>query len=874
MKFYNLVLKYPKSVIGIILAVTLFFGWHMRKVELNNSIEELLPENHPSVLQDKEIKHVFNSREMILIGVLNDEGIFNPGTLQKVKELTDQIWQVTIVQENDLRELEAWGETIGGRYQKNIHRILADGLTVADRGPLSNLVVEAKNDAAAEPDFVSFLEMLQLKLSPLSDVISLAEVDNITSSEWGLHIELPMEKVPQTEDELAKLEATVFGNEMFINGLVSQDSSGTVILAELAFYYDDHLEMAYQVFEKLEALAKPYKGPEDIRLAGVPMVNVYTSNYMGGDMAKLTPIVILLVMLVMYLSFRMLKGVFIPISVVLVALVWTLGVMGLVGRPITLVVSFMPVMLIAIGIADGIHLITEYKILYAKFRDRHRAILETMQQLTWPVILTSLTTMAGFASIATSSLRSIRDFGIYTTVGVFAAMVFSLTFIPAALKLMKPPKISASKEKEAKNRLTLGLEWFGNFAVSHRRWVYVTAVALAAISVVAISQITVGSAMVGMFQEDSEIVQASNMLNEKFGGTEVMNIVIDTKTKDGLKDPEVLGKISALQDTLESLPIVGYTTSLADYVKRINFVMNNNDPAYNRIPRKTEIVTETDWVERNGKEVETKRQVRQSGRDQIAQYVLLYENAGGDDLEKLADFDYSKVNIVVMIRGDFTPELKKVKQKAEAFAAANFGSSAEVTYAGCSALCIVADNLIIPGQLKSLGIAFVVVLLLLSLIFRSFKYGLIGLLPMVLTVLIVFLLIGTFGIYLDAVMAIIASIVLGIGVDYSVHFLSRYKQLRNEGTDFKEAIRETLDTSGRAIVFNSVAVAIGFLVLLLSSFWPVINMGWIVSANMILSALLTLILLPAILSTSIAKKEKVVVAEESEPRIEEVNLVN
>jgi predicted RND superfamily exporter protein len=252
----------------------------------------------------------------------------------------------------------------------------------------------------------------------------------------------------------------------------------------------------------------------------------------------------------------------------------------------------------------------------------------------------------------------------------------------------------------------------------------------------------------------------------------------------------------------------------------------------------------------------------------------LYENAGGNDLEKLTDFDYSKANIVALIRGDFTPELKKVKQKAEAYTTANFGSEVEVTYAGCSTLCVIADDLIIPGQLKSLGIAFVVVLVLLTLIFRSIKYGLIALLPMVLTVLLVFLLIGTFGVYLDAVLAIIASIVLGIGVDYSVHFLSRYQRLRSEGIDFKEAIRETLDTSGRAIVFNSLAVAIGFLVLLLSSFWPVIHMGWIVSANMIFSALLTMILLPAILRTWSTKKEKVLVVEESEPKIEKVKVVS
>jgi predicted RND superfamily exporter protein len=842
-------------VIGIVLLITLFFGWHMRKVELNNSIEELLPENHPSVLQDKELKHVFKSREMILIGVVHDEGIFNTTTLQKAKDLTDSVWQVTIVQESDVRELKAWDETTGERYHESIRSILSDGLTVADRGPVSNLLMEAKGDATAERELISFLEMLQLKLSPLSDVISLAEVDNITSTEWGVHVDPPMDTVPQTKEGLADLAATVFSNEMFVHGIVSQDSTGTQILAELAFYYDDHLELASQVFEKLEALTEPYKGPEKIQLAGVPMVNVYTTNYMSGDMAKLTPIVILLVMVVMYLSFRMLKGVFIPISVVLVALVWTLGVMGLVGRPITLVVSFMPVMIIAIGIADGIHLITEYKLLWARFQNREQAILGTMQRLAWPVILTSLTTMAGFASLATSSLRSIKDFGIFTSVGVLAAMVFSLTFVPAALKLMKPPKARLGKEKAERNWFTLALQRFGNFAVHRRGWVFAGTIALVALSVLAISRIKVGSAMVGMFQEDSEIYQASRMLNEKFGGTEVMNIVVSTKTKDGLKDPDVLGKIGALQDTLESLPLVGFSASLADYVKRTNLVMNKNDPAFNRLPGKTEIVTETEWVERNGEEVEIQRQVQQRGRDQIAQYLLLYENAGGDDLEKLADFDYRKANIVALIRSDFTPELKEVLMSAQAFIAANFGSDIEVVYAGCSTLCIIADDLIIPGQLRSLGLAFVVVLVMLALIFRSVTYGLIGLLPMALTVLLVFLLMGTFGVYLDALMALIASIVLGIGVDYSVHFLSRYRALRSAGFELREALSETLDTSGRAIVFNSLAVAVGFFVLMLSSFWPVIHMGWLVAANMIFSAVLTLLLLPAVLRARAGVKE-------------------
>ncbi len=833
----------------MILLVTLFFGWHMRKVEFNNSIEELLPEDHPSVLQDEEIKQVFNSREMILIGVVAEDGIFNPRTLRKVKDLTELAWQVSVADARDERELEAWVDGLDGRYQRDISHIASDGLTVADRGAVNNLMIEVKTEADVDPGFVSFLEELQLKLSPLSDVISLAEVDNITSSDFGLRIEPPMETVPETRDALARLAATTFDNEMFVSLLVSPDSTGALILAELSFYYDEHLEIAGRVFAELEALAERYRGPESVYLGGVPMVNVYTTTYMSGDMAKLTPLVILLVIVVMYMSFRMLRGALIPLSVVLVALVWTVGVMGLVGRPITLVVSFMPVMLIAIGVADGIHLITEYKLLWAKFRDPDRAILGTMEALSRPVILTSLTTMAGFAALASSSLRSIKDFGIFTSVGVFAAMVFSLTFIPAALKLMKPPSVGNDTAADYRNRLALSLQWLGRLAIDRRRWVYAGTLALAVLSGLALARIEVGSSMLGLFKEDSEIIQASRMLTEKFGGIEVMNIVVDTRTADGLKDPEVLGKIAALQDTLESLDVVGYTSSLADYVKRTNLVMNGNDPSFNRIPRTTEVVSETTWVERNGDEVIVERDVEVSGRDLISQYVLLYKNAGGDDLEKLADFDYSKANIVVMIREDYTPILKDVMRTAQTFTSAHFGTEIDVTYAGCSTLCVVADDLIISGQLKSLGAAFLAVLILLSLIFRSVRYGLLGLLPMVLTVLLVFMLLGTTGLGLDALKALIASIVLGIGVDYSVHFLSRYRSLRREGMATRAAIGETMNTTGRAIAFNSSAVAVGFFVLTLSSFWPVIHMGWLVAVNMIFSAILAMVLLPAVLAS-------------------------
>lgn len=846
-RLYRFILAHPKSTIGVVLALTAFFGWQATRVELNNSIEAILPAGHPAVEQDHEIKRVFDSRELILIGLLRDDGIFNTGTLGKVRDLSDEIWRLTVVDRGHARDLARGRAVLDGAYSGRIDAILKDGLNVADRGRVNNLWVDIRDAPGVDRGFRALVEEIRLGLSPVSDVISLSRVDNITSGAGGLIVEPPLGTVPETEEGLEALASTVFENEMFVNGLVSRDSTGTVILVELSFYYDDFLDLAHRLFQRLDELASGFEDPEEIHLAGVPMVNVYTSNYMSGDLLRLMPLVIVVVVLVMWVAFRTLRAALIPLAVVLVSLVWTVGLMALVGRPITLVVSAMPIILIAIGIADGIHVITEYQLMWSKHRDRERAILATMRAMTAPVIFTSLTDMAGFGSLAISSVVSIRDFGIFTSVGVLAALVFSLTFIPAALVLRRPPHGRSLVPADGAFQRALGR--FGGGVIRHRRWVVAGAVGLTAGAALLLPRIQVGSRMVGYFRQGSEIVRASEMINEKFGGAEVLNVVVDTGSPDGLKDPGILARIAALQDTLEASHLVGYTTSLADYIKRIHYVMNDGAAPYNRIPFETEPVLETDWQVIDGLEVPLEREVDVEGRDLIAQYLLLYENAGGDDVLKLADFDYRKANVVAQIRTDHTPLLRDIRSTVIRFAEREFGEDAEVTFAGCSNLCIVADDLIIPSQLESLGLALVVIAGLLMLIFRSVRRGLLGLLPLVLTVLMVFALLSLFGVFLDAVTALIASIVLGIGIDYSVHFLWRYEAFRRDGKSAEEAIGRTMETSGRAIVFNSIAVAVGFLVLLASSFWPVMHIGWIVAANMLIAAALTLTLLPVQLRT-------------------------
>lgn len=843
-RFFRRIVRHPWWVMSMVGLATLFFGWRAAHVRFDNSIEAILPAEHPAVLQDREVKETFRSRELVLIGILSDEGIFNRRTLAKVEALSREIWRLEVAEDDDSRRLARWAEEGGATYRESIEAILENGLDASDRGPVSSLWLRVREESP-DTELLDFLGRLRLKLAPVSEVLSLSEVEGITASDQGLVVAPPMARVPEDAEAVARLASEIFDNEMLVDGLVSADSTGTVILVEMAFHYDDHYDLARTLLDELESLSARYADPEEVRLAGVPVVNVHTSRYMSSDVARLLPLVLLVLAGILFAAFRWWRGVLIPLSVVLVALAWTLGAMELLGRPVTLVVSAMPVILVAVGVADGVHLVSEYQAIFARMRNREKAVLATMGELAGPVLLTSLTDMAGFGSLAISGIASIRDFGTFTALGVLGALVFSLTFVPAALVVLKPPEPKVSRG--ALEAIGGGLEGLGAALARRRRTILLVALGGAAAALLTLPRIQVGSSMVGYFQEDSEIHRASEMINGRFGGTEVLNIVVDTRRPDGLKDPVILARIAELQDTLEARALVGYTTSIADYVKRIHRVMSGGDPGAARIPGAatgTWSVADGDDGPDTGPDDSGPTP---SARRLIAQYLLLYENAGGDDLGKLVDFDYRKANIIAQIRTDHTPRLREIREAAEGFAARELGGSAEVSFAGCANLCIVADTLIIPSQLKSLGLAILLVLGLLIGIFRSARQGLLGLLPLALTVLLVFAMLSVFGVRLDAVTALIASIVLGIGIDYSVHFISRYRRQTDKGVPDGEAARRALVASGPAIIFNSLAVAAGFLVLVLSSFWPVIHIGWIVAVTMILAAAITLVLLPATL---------------------------
>ena len=238
-----------------------------------------------------------------------------------------------------------------------------------------------------------------------------------------------------------------------------------------------------------------------------------------------------------------------------------------------------------------------------------------------------------------------------------------------------------------------------------------------------------------------------------------------------------------------------------------------------------------------------------SGRDLIAQYLVLYENSGGDVLSDVVDSEYLNLNLAVTISSNSTTEEEKLLQSIEDYAVRQFPQGFSMTSSGMVPINVATSNEVVTSQIRSLSGSILAVFLMLALIFRSVTRGLMGMIPLVFTVLFNFGVMGFFDVHLDIGTALVSSIVIGIGVDYSIHYLSRMFHELGDGTELHDAISNTVRRSGKAITSNAVTLGFGFLALSVSEFLPLVTLSWMILLTLNISALATMILIPALAVT-------------------------
>ena len=859
------VVRYPKRI----LFLTLFLGASVVPSLLflkNDPSPHLLPVSHPARQALQQLREDFTGTNSgVFIMLEAKDTIFKTNTLERIQRLTEAIQNMQLLSTEDLEALNVIAEQMSGKEGLRLQKLLPK--EVKDLNDMFWMEFEEmretlENEGRWIPEWNSLLRNIEVRSAPVVEVTSISNTDDIYGSEEGLTIEKIFEVIPGTPGEMKSLRRRVLENDLFRNSFFSEDGRRTGIFVELAMDEDDS-EILYSTYIALERIFEENPGIDKHYIAGFPIVAATLRTVIDQDTKRFFPFVALLAVFFLWLTFRRPSGVAVPMLVVGFSILFTLAIMVVFEVPLNTITSALPVFLISIGVADGIHMFSEYRENRIEGLPREKAVCLMLDKLALPVTMTSITTAVGFLSLTVSDIVPILTFGIFVAVGTLLAMVLSLIFIPALLMVL-PEKVSASQEGSGTDEnLSRGvhqvnfmdrlfqksLDVMTAWVLRNARPVLLAALAICAISIYGLSQVKVESSLESYFQADAPFVIANRAM-EKMSGSRTINIVI---TKSGeeepWKNPDNLKVVEEFQEFLANEPRVKRTLSLVDLIKRISYAFNENRKEFNRLPNGFEFLESEEIFEENGKT--EKRTVKReiSGRDLIAQYLVLYENSGGDVLSDVVDSEYLNLNLAVTISSNSTTEEEKLLQSIEDYAVRQFPQGFSMTSSGMVPINVATSNEVVTSQIRSLSGSILAVFLMLALIFRSVSRGLMGMIPLVFTVLFNFGVMGFFGVHLDIGTALVSSIVIGIGVDYSIHYLSSMFHELAVGTELHDAISNTVRRSGKAITSNAVTVGFGFLALSVSEFLPLVTLSWMIWLTLNISALATMILIPALAVT-------------------------
>jgi len=740
----------PRLVVGLTLLLTVAFGLQFPKVRIDTDPKNMLPETSQVRRYNDRVEGWFGLHpDVIVVGIRNEEGLFNPESLRRIERITEEI--------------------------------------------LSMPGVVAR------------------------DVISLPTVDDVIVDGETLRTQPLLGDVPEHREGLAALRKQVTGNALVVDRLVSADGKLTALYVPIEKGANGKV-----VADRIRNIVAAEKGPEQYFFAGDPVARDTFGIEMFRQMAWFSPLAGMVMMAALYFMFRNATLVLANMGVAMISIVWAMGLFIGLGVPIHIMASMAPVFLMAIS-TDTVHVFNEFFFRYQDVRDKRAAILQTMEATATPITYSDLTTAAGFASLAVGPIVPVKIFGLLVAFGTLVILLMSFTLVPALLALMKEERIErVSLRKDPGGLVSRWLSGVGRFATGRKTAVVLAGALLVAVSAVGIARIRVNNNMIHWFKTGSEVRRADRVLNENMGGNAPLYLVAVAKDEGGIADPRVLRSLERLQDGIERRYPVGKTVSVADYVKRVNRVLHDDDPAYETVP---------------------------ASRETIGQYLLLFSmSAKPRDLNNVIDYPYSKANVIVQLKSWDAVDTKALLETVRADLRANPIPGVEIRPAGIAYFNMVWNDEVLWGMLSGFLASCVLVLFLLILAYRSFWWGIVSSIPLFLTVVCIYGVVGFIGKDLDMPISVLSTLSLGLAVDFAIHFASRFRQRYGETKDVAEALLWTVARPGKGILRNAVLFASGFAVMIFAALTPYITVGIFMMAIMLLSAAATILFLPALVA--------------------------
>ncbi|MBN1573811.1 MAG: RND family transporter [Deltaproteobacteria bacterium] len=685
------------------------------------------------------------------------------------------------------------------------------------------IIIGFEVESVFDSEFLSLIDKITRKLEKykyIDEVISLTNVKEIRGSEGLLEVNDLINHVPTSEEEMKRLMDAVYENPLHLNYLIDEKERVTAIYAILPEKKIEERLKEKMVEDVREMLNEVVPDNIDFYVAGTPPIKRDMGSFLKRDQMVFTPLTFFLMALILYLAYRSVKCTVLPLFMVIIVLTWALGFIAITGRPITVVLSMLQPLLIVMTVAHSIHLLSHYNENNLMIEDKFKSLRTTLTHMLLPCSLTTITTAFGFSSLGISKIPPIKDFGFFTAIGVVFAFAIVLTVVPIILFYIKAPKVKVVDKKTAglTERVLKGLLLF---VMKRKVHVVLTCILITAFSIFGIFKIEIETDFIKYFKKDSDIYVSTFFIQEHLTGTSSLNVVIEGNEEGVIKEPRVLYQMEKLQKYLESKPQVRKTISILDFLKDMNKAMHDGDPKYYTIP-------------------ET--------RNLVAQYLLLYSMSGDpDDFDRFVDFTYEKGTVTTRLIHMSSQELRKFINETKDYCENNFTDDLTVRVTGDTVLYNNMDRSMVDGQIKSILLALFTIFLVMSLVFRSFYLGSLSMIPNLIPIFLTLGLMGWMGIHLNTSTIMIGSVAIGIAVDDTIHFMTRYFREIREGRDVESAIKNTLMNTGKPIIFTTMVVGSGFFVLLFASFVPVKWFGSLTAFTMFSALIGDLIVLPVIL---------------------------
>ncbi len=848
-------IKNPKLVTVLMVVATIILGLMIHKVKVDTDPENMLSEHEAVRVFNDRMKKEFDLNDVVVLGIVNEKdpnGVFNPATLKHVQELTE--FAMGLVDKND-------------------------------------------------PD----------KRVVKRNLMAPGTVDTIEQAGLGqVRFEWLMKQAPETQEGAIKIRNSAMANPLLKGTLVSEDGKSIGIYIPITFK-DFAFEVRKRLLEKIETFKN--KNGDQFYITGLPVAEDTFGVEMFIQMAVSAPLAMLAIFLLMLLFFKKVKLIIAPMIIAMFSVVCTMGLLIGTGNALHIMSSMIPIFLMPIAVVDSVHILSEFFDVYKNNGDRQQTIEYVMDELFKPMLFTSLTSSAGFASLALTPIPPVQVFGIFVAFGIMLAWLLTILFIPAYIMMLKEDSLeglgtsNVSKKSSKKSLLSRHLHWLSGITYRHAKVIICLTLVTIVLAGYGISKIRINDNPVKWFKQSHPIRVADKVLNHHFGGTyeaylvlegseqkmtvdtaaawikdeinkmhdsqllpgsiptealssldriedqqasvdDFLNAVSDAWAEkldhakdekydawsdaidiiDRLKDrgqifkrPDILRYIGELQAQLLKSGVVGKSNTLSDVVKKVHQELFEGNPDYYRIP---------DTV------------------PAVAQCLISFQNSHKpNDLWHLVTPDYRKANVWIQLKTGDNKDMEAVVRSVDKFIAANPPPvSLSHKWAGLTYLNIVWQNKMVLGMLKSFLGSFVVVFVMMAFLFRSPVWGLISMIPLTVTIALIYGIIGFVGKDYDMPVAILSSLTLGLAIDFAIHFLERSRAVYLKNGSWDETIKEMFEEPGRAIMRNVIIIAIGFTPLLAAPLVPYITVGVFLASIMAISGIGTLIILPSLIT--------------------------